>query len=634
MRNAGSVPAVLQPLDNPDMPDSPADREQLYRAIYERSFDAMLITNDAFRCVDGNAAALTLLNVDLAALRRLDMHDLALPALREAAHQASAEILRTGTLDGVWTICRPDGVTLTIEFRAIGNVGPGRHLVILRDITERQRVDDARALIASVVEAAGDAIVGFDALGCVSTWSPAAARIFGYSEREAIGLSARTLIPSEVASDFEDVVDALRRGDARHHRQQVMRLRKDGTRVAVSATYAPILRDGRLAGVSAVIREASDQQRIEETLALADRLATAGTLAAGIAHEINNPLAALIANLEHVAAALNGDEALREPLADARTGALRIREIVRDLRFLANPGDSSRAAIDVRSVVQSTVRIASQEIRARARLVEDYQPVPTVDANAARLGQILVNLVVNASQAIPEGNADRHEIFVGTHTDAAGRVVITVRDSGSGISAEDVKRIFDPFFTTRAIGAGSGLGLAICHRLVTELRGEIRVQSSAGRGSTFEVVLPASVMVAPPAPVLAPVAAPSTRAKVLVIDDEPIVGRAVRRVLQAQHDVTAVTSARAALDLIAAGEYFNLILCDLMMPQMTGMELHEHLTATAPAIAARMVFLTGGAFTPAARNFLDRITNPCFEKPFEAEQLRQLAARSTEPKAS
>src|SRR5450432_3285657 len=152
MPNAGRAPAVMRPRETHDshMPDSQADREQLYRAIYERSIDAMVITNDAFRCVEGNAAALALLNVDQAALRRLDMHELALPALREAAHQASAEILRAGALEGVWTICRPDGATLTIEFRAVANVGPGRHLVILRDITERQRIDDTRELIASV----------------------------------------------------------------------------------------------------------------------------------------------------------------------------------------------------------------------------------------------------------------------------------------------------------------------------------------------------------------------------------------------------------------------------------------------------------------------------------------------------
>jgi PAS domain S-box-containing protein len=514
-----------------------------------------------------------------------------------------------------------------VDYTATPNVVPGYHLSILRDVTERQRVDEARALITSLVEAADDAIIGVGPDGRVSYWSPASARMFGYTAAEALGMKTRALIPDDVTRDFDDVLGAMQRGESRHLRETV-RLHKDGRRVPVSATYAPIHRDGRLAGVSVVMRETSDQRRVEEKLALADRLATAGTLAAGIAHEINNPLAALIANIDHVGAAVAADESLREPLADARAAALRIREIIRDLRFLANPGDSSPTAIDVRTVLQSTIRIAAQEIRARARLVEDYQPVPTVDANAARLGQILVNLVVNATQAIPEGGADRHEIFVGTRTDGAGRAVVTVRDTGAGIPSEDIKRIFDPFFTTRPIGAGAGLGLAICHRLVTQLGGEIRVKSSAGRGSQFEVVLPPSAAApsTPEAP--EPVSMSTKRARVLVIDDEPIVGRAVRRVLQVSHDVTAVTSARAALDLIAAGERYDLILCDLMMPQMTGMELHEQLHATRPEIAARMVFLTGGAFTPAARSFLDRITNPCFEKPFDAEQLRQLAARS------
>src|SRR5205085_10503769 len=171
---------------------------------------------------------------------------------------------------------------------------------------------------------------------------------------------------------------------------------------------------------------------------------------------------------------------------DARAGATRIGEIVRDLRFLANPDDRSRTAIDVRTVLRSTVRIAAQEIRARARLVEDYQPVPRVDANAARLGQVLVHLVLNAAQAIGEGDSANHEVRVATGTDDAGRAVITVRDTGSGIAPEHVGRIFDPFFTTRPVGGGTGLGLAICHRLITELGGEIDVTSRVGHGTTFE----------------------------------------------------------------------------------------------------------------------------------------------------
>jgi PAS domain S-box-containing protein len=611
------------------MPESTAATEALFRAIFDRSFDAMLIVADDSGVIDGNPAAVALLGVTREALRTMRIADFASDSGRDAVDAAWAQFKLDGTLTGLFTIRRGDGELRMVDYQATADVIPGCHLSILRDVTERHRVDEARATIASVVEAASDAIIGVGPDGCISYWSPACARIFGYTAGEALGMKTRALIPDDVARDFDDVLAAMHRGESRQLRETV-RLHKDGRRVPVSATYAPIHKDGRLAGVSVVMRETSDQQRVDEKLALADRLATAGTLAAGIAHEINNPLAALVANLEHIGGATAGDDSLREPVADARSAAIRIREIVRDLRFLANPGDSSPTAIDVRTVLQSTVRIAAQEIRARARLVEDYQPVPTVDANVARLGQILVNLVVNATQAIPEGGADDHEIYVGTRTDGAGRAVVTVRDTGAGIASEHLKRIFDPFFTTRPIGAGAGLGLAISHRLVSQLGGEIRVQSSAGRGSQFEVVLPPSTAAAVPAAPPEPISRSTTRARVLVIDDEPIVGRAVKRVLQVSHDVTAVTSARAALELIAAGERYDLILCDLMMPHMTGMELHEQLTASAPEVAARIVFLTGGAFTPAARSFLDRISNPCFEKPFDAEQLRQLAARSTQ----
>jgi len=218
-------------------------------------------------------------------------------------------------------------------------------------------------------------------------------------------------------------------------------------------------------------------------------------------------------------------------------------------------------------------------------------------------------------------------VRVATSTDARGRAVFEIRDTGAGIAPEIADRIFDPFFTTKPHGVGTGLGLSICRGIVLSLGGEIAVESQPGRGTTVRVALPA----APPDAELAgafPAAAPmSRRGRVLVVDDEPAVASAIRRTLAPHHDVVVRGSAEEAMDAIGRGERFDAILCDLMMPGMTGMELHDALAQVAPDQASRIVVLTGGAFTPRAREFLDRVALPCCEKPFDTETLRATVRR-------
>jgi CheY-like chemotaxis protein len=275
--------------------------------------------------------------------------------------------------------------------------------------------------------------------------------------------------------------------------------------------------------------------------------------------------------------------------------------------------------------------MAGNELRHRARLVKKLDEVPPVFANEARLSQVLLNLLLNAVQAIPDGESWNHEIHLTTRLDgAAGRVVVEVRDSGCGMPRAVLRRLFTPFFTTKPVGVGTGLGLSICHRIVTAMGGAIEVESEVGKGSCFRVLLPpvsAEMLHVPLAP-LAP-ATPlheTARARVLVIDDEPLIATVVKRTLVDEHDVVTCPSAEAALDLLGAGEAFDLVLCDLMMPRMTGMDLHAEIVRRWPAYEARLVFLTGGAFTPRAREFLERTSCAHLEKPFDAQTLRQLVA--------
>lgn len=379
----------------------------------------------------------------------------------------------------------------------------------------------------------------------------------------------------------------------------------------------------------AICRDITERKRVALQLQTSDRMASIGTLAAGVAHEINNPLAAVIANLALVQEQLEEISnrtpiyaAVFDELADAASASDRVRQIVRDLKVLSRVEDSDRVPVDVERVLDWTLRMVANQTRHRARVIKDYTRVPAVLANESRLGQVFLNLVVNAADAIPEGLADHHEIRIAT-SQAAGRVVVTVSDTGRGMTADVQARLFTPFFTTKPVGEGTGLGLAICHRIVEGFGGEITFESTLGSGSRFHVaLLPAAPIVEPVLGSATPSASPRRRGRVLVIDDDAAVAKTVTRALTADHDAVAETCGARALERLLGGEEFDVIICDLMMPQVTGMDIYEALLAHDAEVAEKLVFLTGGAFSPRSQTFLDTVPNPRLEKPFDTRNLR------------
>ena len=486
--------------------------------------------------------------------------------------------------------------------------------------------------------------------GPIAYVNSALLKALGYARAdELVGRLALDLVHPEdqelVKVRDEEIVQTQRPTPLRELRL----LRRDGAPVVIEILALPIEFQGRQA-ILVSGRDVSERQQIHARLLQADRMVSVGTLAAGVAHEINNPLAAVIANLEYAADVLpeiigearalerrletqgerSGETGIayrldefEETLQDAREGANRVRLIVRDLKIFSRGNDDQRGPVDVRRILESSINMAWNEIRHRARLVKDYHPVPPIEANEARLGQVFINLLVNAAQSIPEGQADRNEIRVVVRSQEDGQITIEVRDTGSGIPAENLRRIFDPFFTTKPIGVGTGLGLSICQGIIAALGGEIGVESEMGRGSTFRVVLPSCQVQTPTAETAPPIAS-GRRGRILVVDDEPMIGASIRRALGSAHEVIAVQSASEALAEVARGKAFDVILCDLMMPVMTGMDLYLELQRTAPQLASEMIFLTGGAFTQRAQEFLDRVANQRIEKPFDGQMLRAL----------
>jgi signal transduction histidine kinase len=377
-----------------------------------------------------------------------------------------------------------------------------------------------------------------------------------------------------------------------------------------------------------------ERAQMQEQLMISDRMASVGMMAAGVAHEINNPLSAVIGNLtlalddldeiERDGGVTNGLRKVLAEVRNAREAAERIRNVASDLQLFARSDVEDHGAVDVERVIESSLRMAHNEIRHRARLRTTFAHVPPVDANESRLGQVFLNLIINAAQSIPEGTAEDNEISVSTALAADGTVVVAVSDTGSGMSADVKRNLFAPFFTTKPIGVGTGLGLSICQRIVTSMGGTITAESEPGNGSTFRVhLLPAVGAVLTRNPVATIARAPTRRGAVLTIDDEHSIGLLVAATLCNEHDVTVTTSAREALDRIEKGARYDAILCDLMMPDVTGMDFHSELTRIAPDQVSRVIFLTGGAFTSQAREFLDDIDNLRIDKPFEIGALRR-----------
>ena len=295
---------------------------------------------------------------------------------------------------------------------------------------------------------------------------------------------------STLARSFNQMARALR--ELVRDKQQYNALLEDTVRA----------RTAELASTNARLEESV--QKLQETqnqLLLADRLATVGQLAAGVGHEINNPLAYLLSNLHYIQDELRQREGtspdqrgqeLLSAISEACEGAERVRIIVQDLKTMARPDEASLGPVKLREVVHGAAKMAAHEIRPRARFIEDCDNVPPVHGNGARLSQVLLNLLINASHAIEPGRVERNEIRVEARESAPGRVTLAVSDTGCGIPPENLDRIFDPFFTTKEVGVGTGLGLSVCQRIVKSLGGELTVESQVGRGTTFFITLPAA----------------------------------------------------------------------------------------------------------------------------------------------
>jgi PAS domain S-box-containing protein len=484
----------------------------------------------------------------------------------------------------------------------------------LRDSEERYR---------TLVEQASDGILVADAQRRLVDANTAAEKLTGYSRPELLTMSVPDLYHPDDLRTRPLELHSLPPGQALVVERQL--LRKDGTRVDVEIS-AKVLPDGR---EQAFVRNVADRKALQLQLVMAERMASLGRLAAGVAHEVNNPLAYVLLNLELAVDAVarqadgRGLEDLARFLGAAREGSERVRRIVRSLTTFGRGDDEALGPVDVHRALDTALQIVESRYRHRAQLERDYRATRPAQASEFRLGQVFVNLIVNAADAIAEGDRERNAIRVRTYDTPDLRVAIEIADTGCGIAPSIREHIFDPFFTTKPIGAGSGLGLSICHGIVASFGGEIALVRTGDEGSTFRMVVPASETATPAT--ATPERGPGVarrRARVLVVDDEPNVTEIIARALDS-YDVTVAESGKKARELCESHD-FDVILCDVTMPDFDGVDLWEALHASGQGLERRMAFMTGGTFSSRAREFLARVPNRCIEKPFGITPLEEM----------
>lgn len=467
--------------------------------------------------------------------------------------------------------------------------------------------------------------------------NPALLRLLGHSAEALRELHVmRDLFHPEDVSRIRDrqrQFERARRSGITEHAIARMRT-ADGGYLETECMGMSVVHGGQPANL-VFVRDTRARREMERMVLLSERLASVGMLAAGIAHELNNPLAYVLGNLNVVIEELQDligsspPERMRDLLdaaREAQQGAERARRIVRGLKSFSRVDAEERTPLDLRAVIDTAINMTANDLRHKARVVRDLRAAPLVEADESRMLQVVVNLLVNASQALPAGRAETNTVTISLR-ESEGFACLEVRDTGPGISEEHTASIFDPFFTTKESSEGTGLGLAICQGIVVSHGGTIEHETPPEGGALFRVRLPSTSRPSPKPPRPGPKLKPDS-ARILVIDDEEFIGRAVMRMLRG-HDVVVESLGERALARIEAGERFDVILCDLMMPRMTGMELYDRVGDLAAELQERFVFMTGNVLEASARDFLERLPNQSLEKPFDMRLLRQIVRSLT-----
>ena len=448
-------------------------------------------------------------------------------------------------------------------------------VLVFRDVTERRRAQKDSAYLAAIVESSEDAIIGKSPDGIIQTWNAGAERLYGYASHEVIGRAMRELLPDDRKHEESDILERLRTGNRLVHFETV-RMRRDGTRVDVSLTISPI-RDkiGRVVGVSHIARDITLQNKTAEQMRQTQKLEGLGVLAGGIAHDFNNLLTGILGNASLVLDDMAPGSPGRAPLEAVISASERAAQLAQQMLAYSGKGRFVLERLDLAARVRETAPLIRASVPPTVHLQLNLdEHLPLVEADVAQVQQVIMNIIINAAEAIPEGSPGSVTVNVRAEEIAAGGsaelepgtyVVFEVIDTGTGMDDETKARIFDPFFTTKF--TGRGLGLAAVLGIIRGHRGDIDVTTGLGRGTRFRVFLPAMPNACPQTELVSGQPAADLRGEgtVLIVDDEEVVRATAQHALRhyGYHVLLAENGARG-LDLFRSEA--DRILCVILRP--------------------------------------------------------------------
>ncbi len=499
----------------------------------------------------------------------------------------------------------------------------------VRDLTDELKQTAEQRTLAAAVGAMRDGVFLVDTEGTIQFANTAAVRMLGYETDAAlVGKAMDLLVPEErsvaVATGLPAMLseDWTGEGLARH---------ASGRAIPVQAAIAPVREGDRTVGLVGLVVDLTERRSLEQRAAVSEKLATLGRLVAGAAHEINNPLTAILANAQFALEAAPAGQPAHDALAVIAAEARRAGQIVKGMLSFARQRPVAQRSLELRELADEVLRLRRgyhQSLGIAVTVTGGREGAP-VHADPDQMKQVLLNLVVNAEYALRGSEARRLRLTVGR---TGGSCRLSVEDSGPGVPAAVRGQIFEPFFTTKPEGEGSGLGLSVSYGIVHEHGGQIWVEDSALGGACFVIELPvAQATQGPPPPPAtsaaeAPPGPPASR-RVLLVDDEETIRSAAQRILRRYgHEVDVAADGSAALVLLEAMRY-DVVLCDIRMPNLSGPELYGELRRRGMAHDSHFVVTTGDIADPDTQQFLSDSRLPVLLKPFELKSLLAVVER-------
>jgi PAS domain S-box-containing protein len=560
----------------------------------------------------------------------------------ERVYKAFNQVYKTGKpLKGIpLQVIRDDGTIISSE----DTILPLRNKVgeiigfrgVSHDVTERLQMMEAlrrsEERYRTMLDEMEEAYYEVDLTGNFTFFSDALCRQLGYSREEIMGLSYRVYTPPENAKKVFEVYNTVYRTGEPLKSFASSQIKKDGTRVYTEDSIFP-LRDeeGKIIGFRGISRDVTDRKQrdeerkqLEQKAQFASRLASVGELASGVAHEINNPLTAVIGYAHLLLDRKDIPADIKRDVEVINEGAQRVAGIIKKLLVFARQTKPERTYVDVNEIINTTLELRAYSLQSNnIKVILQLNPeLPMTVADPGQLQQVFLNLIMNAETEVKLVHGGGK---LSIRTEQIGdNIRVSFKDNGLGIAKENLERIFNPFFTTRKVGQGTGLGLSVCHGIVTEHKGRIWAESQLGKGASFIVELPIvneSKQLEMPEPVVRETRK-AVKARILVVDDETVIQQFVSQILTEEgHEVEAVDSAEDALEEVNNKKY-QAIMLDIKMPGMSGIELYQHFQKTSPPLADKVVFITGDVMGPRTIAFLSKTKAPYIIKPFDATQLK------------